>query len=158
VGLDLFHPLSCPRPCHGPNLDLPRLPGEEGTVRILDPTNRPIRAKFIAAALVTRHFTVDLLEDEMASVPTLTFRAQCYKTFQLHNLSMLVITCGMYYKYMTIVIKLSFKQGILKGGSITVLLTTCLTGLDKSVLQIKTKIFSSHTADLNQSNRRSMVQ
>jgi hypothetical protein len=34
-----------------------------------------------------------------------------------------------------------------KGGSITVLLTSCLTGLDKSVLQIKTKIVSSHTAD-----------
>jgi hypothetical protein len=26
-------------------------------------------------------------------------------------------------------------------------LTSCLTGLDKSVLQIKTKIVSSHTAD-----------
>ncbi len=32
-------------------------------------------------------------------------------------------------------------------GSITVLLTSCLTGLDESVLQIKTKIVSSHTAD-----------
>ncbi len=38
-------------------------------------------------------------------------------------------------------------QGILKGGSITVLLTSCLTGLDWSLLQIKTKIVSSHTAD-----------
>jgi hypothetical protein len=38
-------------------------------------------------------------------------------------------------------------QGILKGGSITVPLTSCLTGLDKSVLQIKTKIVSCHTAD-----------
>jgi hypothetical protein len=38
-------------------------------------------------------------------------------------------------------------QGILKGGSITVLFTTCLTGLDESVLQIKTKIVSCHTAD-----------
>ncbi len=39
-------------------------------------------------------------------------------------------------------------QGILKGEvSITVLLTSCLTGLDLSVLQIKTKIVSSHTAD-----------
>jgi hypothetical protein len=37
--------------------------------------------------------------------------------------------------------------GNTKGGSITVPLTSCLTGLDKSVLQIKTKIFSSHTAD-----------
>ncbi len=34
-----------------------------------------------------------------------------------------------------------------KGGNITVLLISCLTGLDSSVLQIKTKIISSHTAD-----------
>ncbi len=34
-----------------------------------------------------------------------------------------------------------------KGGSITVLLTSCLTGLDKSILQIKTKIVNCHTAD-----------
>jgi hypothetical protein len=33
-----------------------------------------------------------------------------------------------------------------KGGSITVPLTSCLAGLD-SALQIKTKIFSCHTAD-----------
>jgi hypothetical protein len=38
------------------------------------------------------------------------------------------------------------QPGNTKGGSITVPLT-CLTGLDKSVLQIKTKIVSSHTAD-----------
>jgi hypothetical protein len=38
-------------------------------------------------------------------------------------------------------------QGILKGESITVRLTSCLTGLDESVLQIKTKIVSCHTAD-----------
>ncbi len=38
-------------------------------------------------------------------------------------------------------------SGNTKGGSIIVLLTSCLTGLDKSVLQIKTKIFSCHTAD-----------
>jgi hypothetical protein len=37
--------------------------------------------------------------------------------------------------------------GNTKGGSITVPLTSCLTILDKSVLQIKTKIVSSHTAD-----------
>ncbi len=37
-------------------------------------------------------------------------------------------------------------QGILKGGSITVPLTSCFTGLDYCVLQIKTKIVSSHTA------------
>ncbi len=37
--------------------------------------------------------------------------------------------------------------GNTKGGSITVPLTSCLTGLDQSVLQIKTKIVSCHTAD-----------
>ncbi len=31
------------------------------------------------------------------------------------------------------------------GGGITVLLTSCLTGLDESVLQLKTKIVSCHT-------------
>jgi hypothetical protein len=36
--------------------------------------------------------------------------------------------------------------GNTKGGSITVPLTSCLTGLDYSVLQIKTKNVSSHTA------------
>jgi hypothetical protein len=39
------------------------------------------------------------------------------------------------------------KPGNTKGGSIIVPLTSCLTGLDWSVLQIKTKIVSSHTAD-----------
>ncbi len=37
--------------------------------------------------------------------------------------------------------------GNTKGGSITVPLTSCLTGLDLSVLQIRTKIVSCHTAD-----------
>ncbi len=37
-----------------------------------------------------------------------------------------------------------------KGGSITVPLTSCLTGLEKSVLKIKTKIVSCHTADVKQ--------
>jgi hypothetical protein len=37
--------------------------------------------------------------------------------------------------------------GNTKGGSITVPLTSCLTGLELSVLQIKTKIVSCHTAD-----------
>ncbi len=37
--------------------------------------------------------------------------------------------------------------GNTKGGSITVPLTSRLTGLDKSVLQIKTKIVHCHTAD-----------
>jgi hypothetical protein len=40
-----------------------------------------------------------------------------------------------------------YKAGNTKGGNITVLLTSCLTGLDLSVLQIETKIVSSHTAD-----------
>ncbi len=41
----------------------------------------------------------------------------------------------------------SFTPGNTKGGSITVPLTSSLTGLDYPVLQIKTKIVSSHTAD-----------
>ncbi len=39
------------------------------------------------------------------------------------------------------------EAGNTKGESITVLLTSCLTGLDKSILQIKTKNVSCHTAD-----------
>ncbi len=39
------------------------------------------------------------------------------------------------------------EPGNTKGGSITVPLTSSLTGLDQSVLQIKTKIVSSQTAD-----------
>jgi hypothetical protein len=42
------------------------------------------------------------------------------------------------------------RQGILKGGSITVPLTSCSTGLYWSVLQIKTKIANSQTADSKQ--------
>ncbi len=42
---------------------------------------------------------------------------------------------------------LMLNQGILKGGSITVPLTSCLTGLAQSVLRIKTKIISCYTAD-----------
>jgi hypothetical protein len=38
------------------------------------------------------------------------------------------------------------ESGNTKGGSITVPLTSCLTGLDYSVLQIKTKMVSCHTA------------
>ncbi len=41
----------------------------------------------------------------------------------------------------------SVYPGNTKGGSITVPLTSCLTGLDKSILQIKTKVVSCHTAD-----------
>jgi hypothetical protein len=39
------------------------------------------------------------------------------------------------------------RPGNTKGGRITVPLTSCLTGLDLSVLQIKTKTVSSYTAD-----------
>ncbi len=39
------------------------------------------------------------------------------------------------------------RPGNTKGGSITVPLTSCLTGLEESVLQINTKIISSQTAD-----------
>ncbi len=39
------------------------------------------------------------------------------------------------------------KPGNTNGGSITVPLASCLTGLDKSVLQIKAKNVSRHTAD-----------
>jgi hypothetical protein len=43
--------------------------------------------------------------------------------------------------------KLKVSPGNTKGVSITVPLTSCLTGLDSSVFQIKTKIVSCHTAD-----------
>ncbi len=39
------------------------------------------------------------------------------------------------------------ESGNIKGGSIPVPLSSCLTGLDQSVLQIKTKIVSCHTSD-----------
>jgi hypothetical protein len=39
------------------------------------------------------------------------------------------------------------EPGNTKGGSIIVPLTSCLTGSDKSVLQIKAIIVSCHTAD-----------
>ncbi len=39
------------------------------------------------------------------------------------------------------------QPGNTKGGSITVRLASCLTGLDQSVSQIKTKIVSCDTAD-----------
>jgi hypothetical protein len=40
----------------------------------------------------------------------------------------------------------SDQPGNTKGGCIIVPLTSCLTGLDQSVLQIKTEFVSSHTA------------
>ncbi len=49
--------------------------------------------------------------------------------------------------FITIFIRSLLFPGNTKGGSITVPLTSCLTGLDWSVLQIKTKIVSTHTAD-----------
>ena len=45
------------------------------------------------------------------------------------------------------VLQLILSTGNTKGGGITVLLTSCLTGLDLYVLQIKTKIVSCHTAE-----------
>jgi hypothetical protein len=42
---------------------------------------------------------------------------------------------------------LMVQPGNTKWGSITVPLTSCLTGWDLSVMQIKTKIVSCHTAD-----------
>ncbi len=42
-------------------------------------------------------------------------------------------------------VKTNVFAGNTKGGSFTVPLTSCLTGLDQSVLQIKTKIVSCHT-------------
>jgi hypothetical protein len=51
-----------------------------------------------------------------------------------------VIVCSMQHHTFT-------SSGNTKGGSITVLLTSCLTGLDLTVFQIKTKIVSSHTTD-----------
>jgi hypothetical protein len=55
--------------------------------------------------------------------------------------------------------RLTLMAGNTKGGSINVPLTSCLTGLDESVLQIKTKIVSCYTDNSKQgSNWRSMVQ
>ena len=42
---------------------------------------------------------------------------------------------------------LKLRPGNTKGDSINVLLTSCVIGLDWSVLQIKIKIVSFHTAD-----------
>jgi len=42
---------------------------------------------------------------------------------------------------------MTLRVGNTIGGSITVPLTSCLTGLDKSVFKIKTKIVSCHTAN-----------
>jgi hypothetical protein len=49
--------------------------------------------------------------------------------------------------YCSIAATLSSHPGNTKGGSITVPLTSCLTGLNESVLQIKTKIVSCHIAN-----------
>ncbi len=56
--------------------------------------------------------------------------------------------------------QMKVKAGNTKGGSINAPLTSCLTGLDESVLQIKTKNEMSVAIQLipNQSNRRSTVQ
>jgi hypothetical protein len=51
---------------------------------------------------------------------------------------------------------LNTQPGNTKGGSITVLLTSCLTGLDLSVLQKKLSVVIQLIP--NEQNRRSMVQ
>jgi len=58
--------------------------------------------------------------------------------------SMITLTLGI---IVTTVMARSVNPGNIKGGSITVLLASCLTCLDKPVLQIKTKIVSCHMAD-----------
>ncbi len=54
-----------------------------------------------------------------------------------------------YLRLFSLAFPLSYNAGNTKtkGGIIAVLLTSCLTGLDQSVFQIKTKIVSCHTAD-----------
>jgi hypothetical protein len=62
---------------------------------------------------------------------------------------MLILYLSLLYAAKTWPYDKDFKQvtGNTKGGCITVPLTSFLTGLDQSVLQIKTKIISSHTTD-----------
>ncbi len=50
------------------------------------------------------------------------------------------------------------QAGNTKRVSITVPLTSCLTALDETVLQIKTKIVSCHTADYKPIKPKVMVQ
>jgi hypothetical protein len=65
-----------------------------------------------------------------------------------NKLSKLSSSCpGNLLKLFSPALEMTAKPGNTKGGSITVPLTSCLTGLDWSVLQIKTKIVSCHTAD-----------
>jgi hypothetical protein len=45
------------------------------------------------------------------------------------------------------VVEYILQPGNTKGGSITVPLTSCFTGLDQSILQTKTAIVSCHTTD-----------
>jgi hypothetical protein len=76
-----------------------------------------------------------------------TFGRQTFgrQTFGRHNMSM--------------VFRPNAYPGNTRGGSITVPLTSCLTGLDESVLEIKTKIVTVVIRlILNQSNRRPTVQ
>jgi len=66
--------------------------------------------------------------------------------FSGSNLSIntLVIKCLWFEQQMK---EINTKPGNTKWGSITVQLTSCLTCLDSSVLQIKTKIVNCNTAD-----------
>ena len=50
------------------------------------------------------------------------------------------------------------KPGNTKGGSITVPLTSCLTGLESAVRQLTIFVVICKTDKTNQSNRRSTVQ
>jgi hypothetical protein len=51
------------------------------------------------------------------------------------------------YTHVCVCVCVFVSAGNTKGGSVTIHLTSCLTGLDRSVLHIKTKIVSCHTAD-----------
>jgi hypothetical protein len=68
------------------------------------------------------------------------------------------VACTKYKNYHMMIIMSDACPGNTKGGSITVPLTSCLTGLDESVLKIKTKMLVLIQLIPNQSNRRSMVQ
>ncbi len=79
-----------------------------------------------------------------------TIKSELVKLFSLYNLLQL---CSDHFPSHLCQANVSIRMLILarpgntKGGSITVPLTSCLTGLDQSVLQIKTKNVSCHTAD-----------
>ncbi len=78
------------------------------------------------------------------ALPCNKARRQCYKTFfLLHRWFSQQIGSQSYCFHWSGI----HKPGNTKKGSITVPLTSCLTGLDQSVLQIKTKIVICHRDD-----------